>query len=61
MADHHYLHFFFNLTIVKFMYIYRFTSDLGQIQQYGGVKPVYGIPTPLLNNWISKANTYVNK
>jgi hypothetical protein len=39
------VYIFFNLTIVKFMYIYRFTSDLGQVQQYGGLKPVNGIPT----------------
>jgi hypothetical protein len=29
----------------KLMYIYRFTSNLRQVQQYGGIKPVNGIPT----------------
>jgi hypothetical protein len=30
------------------MYIYRFTSDVEQVQQYGGVKPVNGIPPFLI-------------
>jgi hypothetical protein len=29
----------------RYMYIYRFTSDVGQVQQYSGVKPVNGIST----------------
>ena len=31
-----------------------------QAQKCGGVKPVYGIPIPLLDNWISNGNTYLN-
>jgi hypothetical protein len=27
----------------------------------GGIKPVNGIPTPPLDNWISNGNTYINK
>jgi hypothetical protein len=31
---------------------------LGQVQKYGGVKPINGIPTPSpLDNWISNNNT----
>jgi hypothetical protein len=34
---------------------------LEKTQKYGRVKLVNGIPTPLLDNWISNGNTYINK
>jgi hypothetical protein len=34
---------------------------LEKTQKYGRVKLVNGIPTPLLDSWVSNGNTYINK